>query len=169
MYTTICELAVNQLENINELDQEYRSVVTNIKLTNSLFYKIIPVITRCTNRRQSYLLTNTICQMLKFVDKSNKVCIVDFYYWVIEICFSEKSNYKMLLLFVYQEHQINSVTVEVTDFLLYISSFKHFHSQFGTQPYIIKHICGILSAKFVSKNKKMNFLQKYLIFFFFLD
>jgi len=77
MYSSICELAENQLENINEADHEYRSIVTNIKLTNSLFYKIIPVITKSsTNLRQSYILTNTICQMLKFVDKSNKVCIV---------------------------------------------------------------------------------------------
>lgn len=77
MYSNICELAENQLENINETDHEYRSIVTNIKLTNSLFYKIIPEITSSsTNWRQSYLLTNTISQMLKFVDKSNKVCIV---------------------------------------------------------------------------------------------
>jgi len=77
MYSSICELAENRLENINEADHEYRSMITNIKLTNSLFYKIIPVITKSsTNLRQSYILTNTICQMLKFVDKSNKVCIV---------------------------------------------------------------------------------------------
>lgn len=143
MYSSICELAENQLENINETDHEYRSIVTNIKLINSLFYKIIPIINRSsTNLRQSYILTNTICQMLKFVDKSNKVCIVivAHYYLIIEICF---------YLFI-QENKINSVTVEVTDFLLYLSSFKNFHSQFGTQPYIIKHFCAVLSAKFVS-------------------
>lgn len=89
MYSTICELAENQLENINETDHEYRSIVTNVKLTNSLFYKIIPVIVRSSsNWRQSYLLTNTICQLLKFVDKSNKVyllivtlyCIIEFFF-----------------------------------------------------------------------------------------
>lgn len=127
MYSTICELAENQLENINETDHDYRSVVTNVKLTNSLFYKIIPVIIRSSsNWRQSYLLTNTICQMLKFVDKSNK------------------------------ENQINSVTVEVTDFLLYLSSFKEFHTQFGTQPYIIKHLCSVLSTKFTDFDIKFD-------------
>jgi len=86
MYTTICELAENQLENINETDHEYRSIVTNVKLTNSLFYKIIPVIVRSSsNWRQSYLLTNTICQLLKFVDKSNKVYLLieTLYYCII--------------------------------------------------------------------------------------
>ena len=159
MYNSICELAENQLKNINETDHEYRSIVTNIKLTNSLFYKIIPVITKsCTEWRQSYLLTNIICQMLKFVDKSNKVCIsiVAFYYWIIEIC---------VYLFI-QENKINSVTVEVTDFLLYLSSFKHFRSQFGTQPYIIKHFCAVLSAKCVSKTQFFFFFNKPNFFLF---
>lgn len=76
IYITICEHTEKQLENINESDQEFRSILINLKLTNKLFYKIIPVITRLSNNcHQSYLLTNTIIQMLKYVDKCNKVCI----------------------------------------------------------------------------------------------
>lgn len=81
MYTSICELAEKHLETINEIDYDYRSSLINLKLINSLSYKIIPVITKSsTNWRQSYLLINTISQMLSYVDKCNKVCINYFIY-----------------------------------------------------------------------------------------
>jgi len=77
MYSTICVLAEKQLDNINESDYEYQSILVNFKLANSIFYKIIPVLTRLSNNcRQSYLLTTTISQMLTYVDKCNKVCIL---------------------------------------------------------------------------------------------
>lgn len=90
--STICEFAEKQLENINHKDLEYKSIFINIKLTNSLFYKIIPVIIKSsTNWHQSYLLTNTITQMLIYVDRCNKVCIYilinTFNVWTIEIVF----------------------------------------------------------------------------------
>lgn len=79
MYSVICELTEKQLENIYVTDHEYRSILINLKLTNSLFYKIIPIINRLsTNWYQSYQLTNTIGQMLTYIDKCNKVCILIF-------------------------------------------------------------------------------------------
>lgn len=77
MYSIICELAEKQLENIYETGHEYRSILINLKLTNSLFYKIIPIINKLsTNWHQPYQLTNTIGQMLTYIDKCNKVCIL---------------------------------------------------------------------------------------------
>lgn len=79
MYITICEVAEKQLENINESDQEFRSILINLKLTNQLFYKVIPVIARLSNNfHRSYPLTNTINLMLKYVDKCNKVCLISY-------------------------------------------------------------------------------------------
>lgn len=76
MYSTICVLAEKQLDNINQSDQEYQSILINFKLANSIFYKIIPVLTRLSNNcRQLYNLTTTISQMLTYVDKCTKVCI----------------------------------------------------------------------------------------------
>lgn len=76
MYSTICQLAEKQLENINETDHEFQSTLINLKLINSLFYKIIPVITiSFTNRHQSCALRFTINQMLTYVDKCNRVFI----------------------------------------------------------------------------------------------
>lgn len=77
MYGTICELIEKQLENIDKIDHEYRSLLINLKLTNSLFYKIIPAfISSSVNWYQSYFLKNIINLMLIYVDKSNKVCIL---------------------------------------------------------------------------------------------
>ncbi|VVC32778.1 Hypothetical protein CINCED_3A020988 [Cinara cedri] len=121
MYSVICELAEKQLENIYITDHEYRSILINLKLTNSVFYKIIPIINRLsTSWHQSSHLTNTIGQMLTYIDKCNK------------------------------DHQISTITIEVSDFLVYMSSIKQFHSQFGTQPFIIKHLCTVLSVKCVT-------------------
>lgn len=75
MYYTICKLSEKQLDNLSESDREYRSILINLKLTNSLFYKIMPIVTKkTTNWLHSYLLTNIISRMLSFVDSCNKVC-----------------------------------------------------------------------------------------------
>lgn len=75
MYSTICELVEKQLENINEINYEYQPTLINLKLISSLFYKIVPVITKTsTNWRQSHVMTNILNQMLTYVDKCNKVC-----------------------------------------------------------------------------------------------
>jgi len=77
MYIAICQLAEKQLENINETDHTFRSTLINLKLINSLFYKIIPLITiSFTNWRKSCILRYTISQMLTYVDKCNRVCIL---------------------------------------------------------------------------------------------
>lgn len=47
---------------------------------------------------------------------------------------------------------MNTITMEVSNFLLYLSSIKQFHSQFGTQPFIIKHLSTVLSVKCVTFN-----------------
>lgn len=74
MYSSICELAKNQLENIKEPNFEYQSILINLKLINSLFYKIIPIIVKSSNNlHKPYILTTTINQMLIYVDKCNKV------------------------------------------------------------------------------------------------
>lgn len=76
MYNTICDLVEKQWININETEQDYQSVYVNFKLTNSIFYKTTHVITKSSTKwRSSYFLTNTINQMLTYVDKCNKVCI----------------------------------------------------------------------------------------------
>lgn len=80
MYCTICELSKKQFDNISQINHDYRSVLINLKLINSLFYKIIPIITKpSTDWRQSYILSNTISQMLSYVDKCNRVCILIIY------------------------------------------------------------------------------------------
>ncbi|XP_050440480.1 uncharacterized protein LOC126845696 [Adelges cooleyi] len=120
IYKGVCQLAEQQLTCIDDLSQnDHRTLLVNLKVANALFYKIIPVVTKVSNWHKTYLLTNAINQMLVLVEKHNR------------------------------ENKINSVTVEVTDFLLYISSFKQFHSQFGTQPAIIKQLCAVLSTKFI--------------------
>lgn len=97
IYSTICVLAEKQLENINESDHEFRSTLINLKLTNSIFYKIIPVLTRLSNDcHHSYFLTTTISQMLTYVDKCNKVCILITNKFIFTV-----SNNKIVFLFVY--------------------------------------------------------------------
>lgn len=83
MYKTICELAEKQLENINESNHDYRSILINLKLINSLFYKIIPAMTKSLNNlHQPYSLATTISQMLNYVEKCNKVSTMILCYYL---------------------------------------------------------------------------------------
>lgn len=82
MYCTVCELSKKQFDNISQITHDYRSVLINLKLINSLFYKIVSIITKpSTNWRQSYILSNTISQMFSYVDKCNRVCILIIYFY----------------------------------------------------------------------------------------
>ncbi|XP_050524692.1 nucleoporin Nup188 [Daktulosphaira vitifoliae] len=122
IYSEICELTEQHLNCIEENNHDYHSYLINLRLVNALFYKSIPAVIKSSNWHKSYLLTNAIVQMFSHTEKN------------------------------YRDNNVNSITVEVTDFLLYLSTFKEFHSQFGTQPAIIKQLCTLLSAKSITSD-----------------